>query len=57
MDLEGLRLLGKRAKLDSTEDNRLPLLINEEWGSDVLMKAYKDRLSGEVKSETKNTKD
>ena len=45
MDLESFNLLGKRARLDATEDNKLPLLINESWGSKVLEQAYKDRLT------------
>jgi hypothetical protein len=45
MDAETLRLLGKRAKLDSATMEELPLMINEKWGSDVLKKAYNDRLT------------
>jgi len=45
MNEEAIVLLGKRAKLDATKPLNLPLLINESWGSDILKKAYKDRLS------------
>jgi hypothetical protein len=54
LDAETLRLLGKRAKLDSASLEELPLMINEKWGSDVLNKAYKDRLTG---ANTDNIKD
>jgi len=48
LDADTLRLLGQRAKLDSTKYRNLPLLINEDWGSEVLAKAYRERLSNPV---------
>ena len=56
MDHETLRLLGKRAKLDSKSLEELPRLINEDWGSDVLKKAYKDRLKNADKDLKKSQK-
>ncbi len=58
MDENALYLLGKKAKLDGTKDTRLPLLINEEWGSDLLSTKYKERLSnvGRVPKNDKSKK-
>jgi hypothetical protein len=57
LDIESFKLLGKRAKLDSTKDTKLPLLINEDWGSDVLKQAYKDRLMGKKEKDKEDTQD
>jgi len=54
MDEESFKLLGKRVKLDKARDRELPLLINEDWGSEVLRQDYKDRLSGKKEKGVKD---
>jgi hypothetical protein len=55
LDSESLRLMAKRAKLDKAKMEDLPLLINEDWGSDVLKRDYKNRLiNPEKKEDTDN---
>ena len=57
LDAETLRLMGKRAKLEAAKTEDLPLMINEDWGSELLNQAYKDRLTGVYKDNIKEKED